>query len=214
MTGFDTAGELRSRLGDRSGVWEFLRLFSVAWELPAEPVAADLSSPVALREAYACCGLLDPRGTEVKDGAFVFHWTDPLIADTGWGIPVTALDEPDPSVVIDTGSGWQPYLDRLSLACVDLALTAAIEQGDDELCNACELSPEEVPAVMARFDRVPLPDLPMWIDVEESPVRWYSRPGALLRTHGDDWAWLWVRAQTPAGLAEVYAGVPSDRWSQ
>ncbi|MEU7820325.1 hypothetical protein [Catellatospora sp. NPDC049133] len=97
MTGLDTAEELRRRLADRTAVWEFLRLFTAAWGLPGEPVAAP---------------------DEVAD---------PLITETAWGIPLDAADRPDPPVVVDTGSGWRPYLDRLSLACVDFALTAAIE---------------------------------------------------------------------------------------
>ncbi|MBV1856543.1 hypothetical protein [Catellatospora tritici] len=37
MTGFDTAGELRRRLADRAAVWEFLRLFTAAWDVPSGP---------------------------------------------------------------------------------------------------------------------------------------------------------------------------------
>lgn len=68
--------------------------------------------------------------------------------------------------------------------------------------------------MVARFDRVPLPALPMWVEAEDSPVRWYSRPGQLLRTHGDDWVWVWVRAQTPADLDSIHAAIPGARWSQ
>ncbi|WP_155373718.1 SMI1/KNR4 family protein [Catellatospora vulcania] len=221
MTGFDTANELRRRMGDRAAVWEFLRLFSAAWGLPGEPAAGFGEAaerlgpqlPEALREAYACGGLLDPRGAYAEDGVLAFHWADPLIAETAWGIPLAVADRPDPPVVIDTGSGWRPYLDRLSLACVDLALSAALDR-EDTLDNACELSPDQAPAVAARFDRVPLPELPMWVEVEESPVRWYSRPGQLLRTHGDDWMWVWIRAQTPADLARIHAAVPGSCWSR
>ncbi|MFC7244151.1 hypothetical protein ACFQO7_16890 [Catellatospora aurea] len=120
MTGFDTAEELRRRLADRSAVWEFLRLFTAAWGLPGEPVAAPdevadrrgFGLPVALREEYACNGLLDPRGMEAEDGP--------------------------------------------------LAFTA----------------------------------------------------GQLVRTHGDDWMWAWVRAQTPADLERIFAALPGARWSQ
>ncbi|RKR86198.1 hypothetical protein BDK92_0421 [Micromonospora pisi] len=221
MTGFDTAGALRRRLDDRAAAWDFLRLFTSAWGLPGDPAVGveeatsrlGLRLPVALREAYACSGLLDPRGIYAEDGILSFHWADPLVTETAWGIPLAAADQPDPPVVIDTGSGWRPYLDRLSLACVDFALTAAIDQ-EGAAVSACELPPDQVPSVVARFDRVPLPEVPTWVEAEDSPVRWYSRPGQLVRTHGDDWIWVWVRAQTPVGLHAIYAAIPGARWSQ
>jgi hypothetical protein len=52
----------------------------------------------------------------------------------------------------------------------------------------------------------------MWVEIEDSPVRWYSKPGQLLRTHGDDW--VWVRAQTPADLDWIYAAMPAASWSE
>lgn len=98
------------------------------------------------------------------------------------------------------------------LACVDFALTAALDHPDAP-SNACELAPDQVPAAIAGLDRLPLPDLPMWVELEESPVRWYSTPGGLVRTHGDGWVWLWVRAQTAADLDSICATMPEARWS-
>jgi hypothetical protein len=214
VTGFDTAAELRARMGDRAGVWEFLGRFAAAWSLASDPIHAEIKArvPVALREAYAVTGLLDPRRGYVDDGILVFHRSDPLITETTWGTPVADAGREDPPVVVDTGSGWRPYLDRVSLFCVDLALTEALDRVGT-LENACELPPDRLPSVAAGFDRVPLPDLPMWVEVEDSPVRWYSRPGQLLRTHGEDWAWLWVRAQTAADLERIYAALPGETWS-
>ncbi|MBB4763300.1 hypothetical protein ACFQFC_03785 [Amorphoplanes digitatis] len=221
MTGFDTAAELRARLGDRDGVWEFLRRFARAWDLRdaggGDPDrSADrlgVALPAALREAYAIRGVLDPGALEVQDDVLVFHRADPMITETVWGIPLDVAGLPDPPVVIDTGAGWQPYLDRTSLACVDVALTAVVQEHDAGLCNACELPADLAGPAMAAFDRVPLPDLPMWIDVEESPVRWWSGPGQVLRTHGDGGVWLWVSAQTEESLDAVYAAIPQARWS-
>jgi hypothetical protein len=217
MTGFDTAAGLRGRLADRAAVWDFLRVFATAWDLPVAPAVAPERlgprPPAALREAYACGTPLDPRGASVEGGVLEFHWADPLVAETAWGIPLDGVDLDDPPVVVDTGSGWRPYADRLSLACLDFALTAALEHPDAP-ANACELPPEQVPAAVAALDRLPLPDLPMWVELEQSPVRWYSTPGGLLRTHGNDWVWLWVRAQTTADLDAVCASLPEARWSQ
>jgi hypothetical protein len=54
----------------------------------------------------------------------------------------------------------------------------------------------------------------MWNDVEDSPVRWYSGPGRLLRTHGDDWQWLFVNAQDRAALGGIYAALPDADGTQ
>ncbi|WP_203842662.1 hypothetical protein [Winogradskya humida] len=216
MAGFDTAAELRARLGDPAGAWEFLRRFARAWELgeSGDPARSETQLDGALREAYAVGGVLDPGALEVQDNVLVFHYADPMITETMWGIPLDVAGQPDPPVVINTGDGtWQPYLERVSLACVDLALTAVIQDHDERLGNACELPAEMVESAMAAFNRVPLPDLPMWIGVEESPVRWWSGPGQLLRTHGDGGVWLWVSAQTRDDLEAVYAAIPCAEWN-
>jgi hypothetical protein len=214
VTGFDTAAELRPRMGARAGVWEFLHRFNAAWGLP--PTAADrrgdMTTPPALREAYACCGVLDQGDLETESGVMIFHRSGRAIAETRWGIPLDSIDRADPPTLVNTGSGWEPYLDRLSLTCVDLAMTAVIEQARCQ--NGAELPPTYAPAVAVAFDRVPLPALPMWIDVESSPARWYSGPGQLLRTHGDDWMWLWVKGQDRAALDAIYAALPDADWAQ
>ncbi|WP_433788444.1 hypothetical protein [Actinoplanes sp. CA-252034] len=212
---FDTAAGLRPRIGDRAGVWEFLRLFTEAWGLTGSPCSFDRPLPAALREAYALGTVLDGGGPDVEDDVLVFHWADPEITETAWGVPLDVAGRDDPPVVINTGGGWEAYVDRVSLACVDIALTTVVQEHDFELCNAAELPPEVAGPALAVFDRLPLPDLPMWIDVEESPVRWYSAPGRLLRTHGDDGVWLWVSAQSAAALDDLYAAMPGARghWS-
>jgi hypothetical protein len=174
VTVFDTAAQLRPRAGDRAGVWEFLRLFTTSWGLAADPEPIPRFEdrlPVALREAYRIGGVLDPGWLDVEDGILVFHGADRMIAETLWGVRLEDTGQDDPPVVINTGSGWQPYLDRVSLTCVDIALTTVVQDEDSRLCNAAELSPELAGPVVAAFDRLPLPDLPMWIDVEDSPDR-------------------------------------------
>ncbi|MEU8663845.1 hypothetical protein [Actinoplanes philippinensis] len=212
---FDTAAELRPRIGDRAGVWDFLRLFTAAWGLTGEPRSFDRPLPAALREAYALGGVLEATAPGVEDDVLVFHCADPEITDTWWGVPLAAADQDDPPVVINTGGGWQPYAERVSLVCVDIALTTVVQEHDVELCNAAELPAERAGPALAAFDRLPLPDLPMWIDVEESPVRWYSGPGQLLRTHGDGGLWLWVSARSTAALDSLYAAMPGAEgyWS-
>ncbi|GIF42426.1 hypothetical protein [Actinoplanes xinjiangensis] len=212
---FDTAAQLRPRIVDRAGVWDFLRLFAAAWGLSGTGRSFRGPMPAALREAYALGTVLDRAGPQTEDGVLIFHWADSQITDTCWGVPLDHLDGDDPPVVVNTGGGWQPYVDRVSLACVDIALTTVVQEHDEKLCNAAELPAALVGPALAGFDRVPLPDLPMWIDVEESPVRWYSGPGQLLRTHGEGGVWLWVSAQSDTALSGLYAAMPGarDHWS-
>lgn len=219
MTGFDTAAELQPGLHDRAGIWGFLRRFQAAWDLPAEPrsgleervASRGIALPAAMREAFENLGILDPADLTIEDGVLMFAHADPAVTETSWGV---ALNDPadDPQVLIDTGDGWQPYLDRFSLACVDLALTMVIN--DHPHANASELPADLLPSVAEKFARIPLPDLPMWVDLEESPVRWFSGPGQLLRTHGgDDGAWLWIAGRTAEDVAAVQAALPDAEWS-
>ncbi|MBU2665916.1 hypothetical protein KOI35_20605 [Actinoplanes bogorensis] len=213
MTGYDTVAELR-----RAGPWEFLRSFARAWQLPARPAwdqaaieqRLDRPIPEMLCVAYGT-GVFDLRGLHAEDGILVFHSADPLVAEASWGI---TLDGADPAVLIDNGAGWMPYAPDLPTACVTLALTAAVETDrPGDAVAACELDADEVAAAVAQFERVPLEDHPMWIDVEEGPVRWYSRPGRLIRTHGEGGAWLWVRGQTPDDLEAIRAALPGVHWA-
>jgi hypothetical protein len=213
---FDTTAELRPRIGDRAGVWEFLRLFTAAWGLTGAGRSFDEPMPAALREAYELGAILNAASRPYpEDGVLVFHHADPEITETCWGVPLDMIGQDDPPVVIDTGRGWLPYVDRVSLACVDIALTTVVQEHDFELCNAAELPADAVEPTLAPFDRVPLPDLPMWIDVEESPVRWYSAPGQLLRAHGEGGVWVWVSAQSGTALDALYTAMPGarGRWS-
>ncbi|MEU9116880.1 SMI1/KNR4 family protein [Streptomyces sp. NPDC048483] len=142
-----------------------------------------------------------------------------------WGIPLDRIarieqterieqtDQDDPPVVVGSvGVGsrydWVPYLDQMSVAWVELVLSAYLF-GAGPLYDACELPEALVPRLLAGYRRVDLPDHPMWTGAEESPVRWYAAPGCLLRRDGVvNHSWLHVRARTAADLDAVRAALP------
>ncbi|MEY9876786.1 hypothetical protein ABH931_006297 [Streptacidiphilus sp. MAP12-33] len=83
---------------------------------------------------------------------------------------------------------------------------------DDGLYDACELPAEVMPILRENFRRIQLPDYPMWASTDDSPIRWYSAPDAILRLDGiQNRAWLHARARTPAGLEAIRRLLPG-RW--
>ncbi|MGW7064614.1 SMI1/KNR4 family protein [Streptomyces sp. NPDC054904] len=235
---FDAAEAMHDGISDRSEAWDFIQAFAAGWHAPltdGDGVGEDelkqvegrlgLSLPTALREAY----LLFGRRPEL------FEHQDPMLApselfvheDLGgvlcfrsenqgcafWGVRLCDLGEADPPVVVQSREGWRPFMDRVSLACVELVLSETLFS-DGPLYNACELPAGVVDAVPRLFQRVALPDYPMWTGDDESPVRWFSAPGLLLRQDGlTAECWLHVRGKTLAHLSAACIAVPG-RWAQ
>ncbi|MFC4609041.1 hypothetical protein ACFO9E_14630 [Streptomyces maoxianensis] len=121
------------------------------------------------------------------------------------------LDQDDPPVFVQSRHGWEPFLDRVSLACVELVLSETLFGDDGRLYNACELPSDLLDTVPRRFQRVALPDYPMWVGLEDSPVRWFSAPGKLLRQDGIGvHSWLHARGRTRADLESICDVVPGQ----
>ncbi|WNM32764.1 SMI1/KNR4 family protein [Streptomyces sp. Li-HN-5-11] len=236
--GFGVARALDVGMSYRERAWIFIRSFAAAW---GDALAEDDGTPgtglaqaeamlgcllpAALQEFYALVGsrpglvaiqgrLLPSREVFVDDvcgGVLVFRSENQGCAF--WGVRLTGLDRDDPPVIVQARHGWVPFLDRVSLACVELVLSEALFGGGGGLCNACELSADLLGAVPEYFQRVQLPDCPMWTGPEEFPVRWFSAPGKLLRQDGlSVHSWLHVRGRTRADLDAICAAVPG-RWS-
>lgn len=245
MPPFDLYGELAAAARDADGAWRFVRRFA---EWDGRPLSAadgcddgELAEarqplPRALREAYALIGrrrdltrnqdrLLAPREVYVEDTGRVLVFRVENQHVTRWGIPVAALGEPDPPVVFEmpTGTGeWRPFLDRVSLAAVEMVLSEWMLSGDvadnRDLDDAAALA-----ALETGFHRLPLPDYPLWAGPDGRPMRWFTGPDvtgpdvagrddagpdAILRD--DAGVWLWVRATTPRALAAVRDALPGD----
>ncbi|MFF3018393.1 SMI1/KNR4 family protein [Streptomyces sp. NPDC057939] len=232
---FDAAASMRGGPSDRAEAWAFIRAFAAAWYTPLTDAdgageeelrrAEDrlgLLLPTALREAYLLFGgrrgMIDHQDPMLPPAELFVH-EDPDSAAVPvhraenqgcafWGVRLRDLGKSDPPVVVLTPDGWRPFMDRLSVACVELVLSEAL-LADEPLYDACELPADVVDAVPALFERVALPDHPMWTGADGSPVRWFSAPGLLLRQDGTvGGSWLHVRGRTPAHLTAARTAVP------
>ncbi|MFF3689635.1 SMI1/KNR4 family protein [Streptomyces sp. NPDC002187] len=234
LDGPDVAVTLRGGVRTRSHAWEFVRWFADAWMgRPVKPedgctadelaaVEADLGFelPAALSEGYALFGrrddltrqqdpLVRPSGLYVDDalgGVLVFRRENQDCAS--WGIPLTQIEQDDPPVVVESDQGWIPFLDRMSLAWVELVLSESLFAADN-LYDACELPDALMPDLHARYARVGLPDNPMWASEDDSPVRWYAAPSRLVRRDGlQDQSWIHARGRTISDLETIREELP------
>lgn len=227
--GFDVGAELAGA-GDRAGAWRFIRRFAESWAAPLtgadgwDDEALDAaeerlgrSLPVAVREAYALFGrrsdltsnqgeLLDPARLYEHDGLLVFR--DENEGAARWAVEP---DGDDPRVLIradlddERAERWEPWLDRFSLACVEMVLSESL-YADEGLAHYRELDGDDL-ETLEEFDRLPLPEYPSG---QEPGTRWFAGPDVILRE--DERAWLTVRARTRETLAAVRE-LFSDGWT-
>lgn len=130
-----------------------------------------------------------------------------------WGIRVSDLGLPDPPVVFSDPSRegtWRPFLDRFSLAAVELVLYESIFAGSDDCNDNRELGDDADTARLEElYERLPFPGYPAWWEPDgPEGIRWFSGPGVLLRE--DSRTWLWARAQDAEHLARVRETLPGD----
>jgi hypothetical protein len=236
LDGPDVSVALGGGVTNRSQAWDFVRWFAGEWtgrplqpedgcamdELIAAECGLGFEIPAALREGYALFGrredltrqqdpLVAPAGLYVDDalgGVLVFRRENQDCAS--WAIPLAQIEQDDPPVVVESHQGWIPFLQRMSLAWVELVLSESLF-GADSLYDACELPDALVPSLHARYARVDLPDHPMWASEEGSPVRWYAAPGRLLRRDGlQELCWIHARGRAVADLEAIRADLPGS----
>jgi hypothetical protein len=232
--GFDVSQEVAASLGSRQGAWRFIRRFAESWLTPltdedgwaeADLHAAEqrlgLQLPAAIREAYALLGrrqdltsvqdrLLDPDQLEVDLTGEVLIYRVENQSVALWGVPLAAMAQTDPPVVMARNFedvGWEPFLERFSVACVEMVLSESLFSAPVELSDNRELDPAEVALVGLRYARLALPDYPMWA-LPGGSVRWFVGPEVLLCDLGG--TWLWVRARTTGALDAVWAALPGQ----
>lgn len=227
---FDLHAELARAVSDASGAWRFIDLFAAHYaspiiagrgyddaELRQAEMRLGLSLPTSMRAAYALLGrrpdltaaqdrLLTPHQLEIDVTGRVLVFRVENQGCTQWGIPLSAVGEPDPPVVF-SDAGWHPFLDRFSLACVEMVLSEW-SVGADYGIN-CEPERETITLMEQRLRRLALPDYPPWWWRTGGPVRWFEKSGAILLEHP---GWLWVGAASPDGIAAVRQTLPAD-WS-
>jgi hypothetical protein len=231
----DLHADLARGLNDAAGAWRFIRLFAADYARPvvagdgcddAELRAAEMRLgfplPMSVRAVYALIGrrfdltrsqdrLLAPHQLEIDDTGrmLVFRWECQHVVE--WGIPLSAVAELDPPVAFryDSASSWYPFLERFSLACVEMVLSEWI------LCGATfagsrQLDDETITLLEKQFRRLPMPEYPLWPGPDAGPVRWFEGFGALLREESE--TWLWVGTESADGIAAVRRSLPGE-WS-
>ncbi|MFB9834604.1 hypothetical protein [Actinoallomurus acaciae] len=231
---FDVGRELGTSIGDRAEAWRFIRGFAAGWQTPlaeddgcpAEDLDAaearlGLRLPEALREAYRLFGrrddltanqdvLLSPDLLHLDEDVLVFRVENQAVVH--WGVPVSELEEADPSVVVrasladPSAERWEPWLDRFSLACVEIVLSESLFVSE-ELGDNRELEAGEADLLERRYTRLPLPDYPT-SQTATPAIRWFAGPDVIIRD--DQRTWMWVRARTGEALTAVRAELPGD----
>lgn len=228
--------KLAAGVRDAAGAWRFIRQFA---EVHAHPiVAADgcgddelrtaearlgFPLPASLHQVYALIGrrddltrvqdrLLTPAQLHIDDTGevLVFRVENQNVAQ--WGVPLSAVGEPDPPVVFRLDSllaerAWQPFLSRTSLACVEMVLSEWL-LSSEVLADNRELDDDATAVLETRFSRLPLPDYPLWAEPTGRPVRWFGGAEAILRD--DAGTWIWVRAASADALADVRKALPGE----
>ncbi|GIF97539.1 hypothetical protein [Catellatospora citrea] len=231
LDGFDALHALCGEEGDRSRGWRFVCALAAACGRPVvegDGVHADrlqaaerrlgIELPAALREAYRLFGrrrdltsaqdrLLSPDQLRCDaDNVLVFRVEAQHCAS--WGVPAEAVDRDDPPVLVNTGDRWVPYTDRLSIALVEMVLSEAMFSGDEGCVDNRDLDDAASEAILAMFERLPLPDFPFWAGMDGPPVRWFAGPDVLLRDDGG--TWLWIHGRTPAAVQAVRNRLPGE----
>ncbi|WP_431038494.1 SMI1/KNR4 family protein [Streptomyces sp. P6-2-1] len=227
---FALPAALARAVADRRGAWHFIEGFAAAWDVAREPghgvpeaelraaeARLGLRLPRALREAYLLIGrhagltgnhdrLLAPAEWYVEDGALVIRTENQGAAS--WGTPLADAAREDPPLRVrpdladKAAEEWQPWLDPLSLAFVELVLSESLHAGRG-LTDFLEQDEGTLPLLRAHATRLPFPDYP-----HGGLTRWYLAGDVLLRDDGG--AALLARARTPEALRAFRALVPGD----
>jgi hypothetical protein len=232
--GFDIGQEVAASLGSRQGAWRFIRRFAESWLTSLSDgdgwVEADLQAaeqrlgvrlPPAIGEAYALFGrrqdltsvqdqLLDPDELEVDVTGAVLVYRVENQSVVLWGVPLAAMEQSDPPVMVGPNFedvGWEPFLERFSLACVEMVLSESLHSAPLGLSDNRELDPAAAELVARRFARLAIPDYPLWA-LPGGSVRWFAGPEVLLCDFAG--TWLSVRARTTVALDAVRAALPGD----
>jgi hypothetical protein len=132
-----------------------------------------------------------------------------VAADYASPIALSALTEPDPPVVFrftDEGE-WRPFLDRVSVACIEMAMSEWL-LGGAAYAGHLELEDDALAELPRRFRPLPMPTYSLVPAPDGPPVRWFEVFGAVLREDAE----TWLRAAAPSeeALAEVRYALPGE----
>lgn len=236
-SGFDLHKGIAAAVRDATGACRFVREFAEAYanpvvdgdgcdqdDLGAAEARLGFPLPASLHAVYALIGrrddltrvqdhLLAPGQLHLDDTGQVLVFRVENQHGAQWGVPLPALADPDPPAVFRpevSGSAerlWRPFMDRVSMACVEMVLSEWMLSGEVFADNR-ELDDQAIDALERGFRRLPLPDYPLWADPDGRPMRWFGGDGVVLR---DDAAtWLWARAASSEGIARVRQALPGE----
>ena len=237
--GFDASQAVGAGLRDQQRVWDFIAGFAAAWTQPlgldggySEAVLQvteerlGMRLPSALREAYRLFGrrrdltanqdpLVPPNRLRMDSAEelIVFRRENQGCAE--WGVVTTdPRNHDDPPVYVrrlPPGQRWEPFADRVSLACAEMVLSEAAL--GSEFMDMCELRDREHAAMAeSAYRQVTLPECPLWYYPGRTS-RWFAAPGKLLRIDGGEPGfWLVAAGQTSADLESIHTAIPGP-WS-
>ncbi|MER5261973.1 hypothetical protein ABTZ99_07830 [Actinosynnema sp. NPDC002837] len=220
--GFDIAAAVERAAVDRDGAWRFVREYAEHFVTPLgvdDGCAVDEAEerlgvrlPAAVREAYALFGrrtdltsnqdeLLRPDELKVWDGVLVHRVENQACAY--WGVALSGDDPPvfvRPDLADKRVEMWEPFVDRFSLACVEMVLAESLLL-EDGLTDCRELEGEEERLRVERvFAALAVPEV--------GDSRWYANHDAVVRVIGS--GFLVVRGRTSGALAAVLAAFPGE----
>lgn len=177
--------------------------------------------PAALREAYLLFGLRADLTAEQdrlvpawelaldhSDAAVVFRDECQHVAE--WGVAGADLGSADPPVYVrHVGVGdWQPFLNRVSVACVEMVLSEVLAGRRQRGAVCLDLPGELIAVVESAYQQMALPEYRAWYN-SDLTMRWFSAPGKLLCMHGrKPRCVLMAGGQTLADLRSMKATVP------
>jgi hypothetical protein len=233
---FDLPEELASGVRDADRAWQFIARFAAACGRPlvsgdgcdeAELLEAEdrlgLTLPTTMRHLYQLIGrredltsaqdrLLRPDQLRVDESGQVLVFRLENQAVARWGVDIATIEQADPPVVYQSFAvaatlPWQPFLGRLSLACLEMVLSEWL-MSNEVFHDNRELDDATVTVLEHQFSRLPLPDYPMWAVPSGPPTRWFYGMEAVLRD--DARSWLWVQAASPNAIDAVRRALPGD----
>jgi hypothetical protein len=220
-----------SGLETRDHAWRFIRDFAAAWTTPISDVdgctdemlyAAEarlgVRLPAAVREGYGLFGqrkdLTSSHGSlwspndlrhDRNHAILVFRATHQDVAHLG--VSLTDENGDDPPTYIHASylhqrqESWEPFIDRFSLACVEIVLWEMVEAGPHS--DARDETERDADALFAGLIEVPFPRYPSGFE-----TRWYVNDDIILRHYP---GWVAVAARTDEGL-DTFRQAHSGTW--
>jgi hypothetical protein len=217
-------------LATRDEAWQFIRAFAADWATPitaadgftdealdVAEAALGVRMPEAVREAYRLFGRRtdltsgngrlyppDQLGYEATADVLVFRAAHQAVAY--FGVSLADKPAPDPPVLLyvtyqdKTLESWQPFLDRFSLACVDMVLWETVEAGPHS--DGRDETGDDRAALTGDLTPVPFPRYP-----DDFGSQWYVGADTVVR---HDPGWIAVAARTQDALDSFRLAHPGN----